>query len=144
MGQDHHCQSVVLLVEQVIASKRPFCIGVASLPIHTACSLCAGALLLRLLAYRKRSRCGFRRPPKWCLACRDGPMHQRPCRMTCVGIQFEHGPSTMHHGSSFVLYLDFETTGLDLCLGRSGCFCGAAIAPQVRGAVVAVWRLPIG
>ena len=43
-----------------------------------------------------------------------------------------------------VLYLDFETTGLDLCLGRSGCSCGATVFPRVRGVVVAVWRLSIG
>ena len=43
-----------------------------------------------------------------------------------------------------VLYLDFETTGLDLCLGRSGCSCAAIVAPRVQEVVVAVWRLCVG
>ena len=43
-----------------------------------------------------------------------------------------------------VLYLDFETTGLDLCLGRSGCSCAATVAPRVQEVVVAVWRLSVG
>ena len=43
-----------------------------------------------------------------------------------------------------VLYLDFETTGLDLCLGRSGRSCAVIVARCVQKVVMAVWRLSLG
>ena len=42
------------------------------------------------------------------------------------------------------LYMDFETTGLDLCLGRSGCSCAVIVVSCVQDVVVVVWRLPVG